>query len=246
MKVVNIYTPTYYRFEKTKRALESIIESVDSSENDVNFFIGDNNTKDETMRGWLKSLARSDEKIKVFMAEKNIGKAAIINHMHKKTRDCDYFISIDSDMVAYENNKYNWVDELVKLMEWEPAKNFGLFSTWQDEFCAHVLNLQKERTEFMGHFIKYGNFSGVAGGCVIVRNEDFLKIGRYIIHDIYSGDDALLMRNISNLGKLVGITETIRLIHQANTPDETDYQKWKVDKCRGKIKVGADTKGFWD
>lgn len=243
--IVNIYTPTYYRLEKTKRSLLSIIESVNSSKNDVMLFIGDNDTKIPEMKEWLKSLF--SDKVKVFFSNKNVGKGAIINHMHQHTRPCDYFISIDSDMVADENDQYNWIDELVKLMEWEPAKNFGLFSTFQKEYNAHRLEWMDQRTEFLGHWIKYGKYNGVAGGCVIVKNEDFLKIGRYNLLDVYSADDALLMLNIATkLNKLVGITETIRLVHQKNEPEEMAYQQWKVDKCYGKIPLGVNTKGFYD
>lgn len=242
---VNIYTPTYYRFKKTKKAIDSIVESVNQSANDVMLYVGDNDSQDEQMKNWLKNDLAKHEKVKIFLSPKNIGKGMIINEMHKNTRDCDYFISIDSDMLADENDKYNWIDELVKLMEWEPAKNFGLFSTWQKEYNAHLLEQQTERTEFLGHEIWYGTFGGVAGGCVIMKNEDFLNIGRYNLIDIYSGDDALLMRNVSEkMNKLVGITNTIRLTHQANEPDEKDYQQWKIDKCHGKIPRGD--KGFWD
>jgi hypothetical protein len=244
MKTVNIYTPTYFRFEKTKKAIDSIIESVNTSKNDVLLCVGDNNTKIPEMVEWLKSIASNN--VKLFLSGSNVGKGAIINYMHEKTRPCDYFISIDSDMLADENTQYNWIDELVKLMEWEPAKNFGLLSTYQKENSAHRLEIQKEQTEFLGHFVKFGAFWGVAGGCIIMKNSDFLSVGRYNLIDIYSGDDALLMRNVDNkLKKMVGIVETIKLTHQHNTPDEEKYQQWKVDKCYGKIPLGM-TKGFYD
>jgi len=245
MKTVNIFTPTYYRFGKTKRAIESIIETIEQSENDVELYIGDNNTKLEDMRLWLKDLPAKHPKVNVFFSNKNVGKGAMINYLHSNTGSSDYFISIDSDMLSDEHDQYNWIDELVKLMEWGPAKNFGLFSTWQKVYNAHILDHVKERTEFLGHKIWYGAFNGVAGGCVIMRNEDFLKVGRYNLIDIYSGDDALLMRNVDQiLGKYVGITETIRLVHQPNEKEELEYQQWKIDKCYGKIPYS--NKGFWD
>ena len=245
-KRVNIFTPVYHRFQKTRLALDSIIESIEQSENDVYLYIGVNGIENDEMRDWLAQMGFHD-KVRVFMAEKNIGKAHIINYMHERVESSDYFISVDSDMVAHENDKYNWIDELVKLMEWQPAENFALFSTWQDEYNAHLLDKQDKRTEFIGHEIWYGTFWGVAGGCVIMRNSDFIKIGRYTIYDVYSGDDAFLMRKISEqMKKLVGITATIKLKHQANLPEEEAYQQWKVMKCQGKLPVGANTKGFYD
>jgi len=246
-KKVKIYTPTYYRYEKTRRAIDSIVESIEQSKNEVTLYIGDNDTKGPQMREWLKQLAQHPQ-VKVFFSDKNLGKGAMINQMHEKTGDdADYFISIDSDMLSDEHDQYNWIDELVKIMEHGPAKNFGLLSVYQKENNAHVLKEQKERTEFLGHHIMYGTFWGIAGGCVIMRNQDFIDIGRYNLVDVYSGDDALLMRNVTNkMKKLVGITEDIRLVHQANEEYEKDYQQWKIDKCHGKIKCDTKGKGFWD
>jgi hypothetical protein len=247
MKRVKLFTAVYHRFAKTKISLDSIIESIEQSENDAQLMVGINGSENEEMTEWLKDLATHD-KVKIFFAKKNIGKAHIINEMHKaEGSDIDYFISVDSDMVARENNKYNWIDEFVKLMEHPAAQNFGLFSSWQDGMNAHNLSIMKERTEFLGHFIKYGGYNGTAGGCVIMRNSDFLKIGRYHVYDVYNGDDAIMMnKTYHQLKKLVGVTEDIKLEHLENTTEEKDYQEWKVNKCYGKLPCGPGTKGFWD
>lgn len=250
MKVVNIYTPVYHRFLKTKKSIESIIKSMETSNNDVMLCIGVNGIeggKDSLMDEWLKCLSRK-QNIKVFIADKNYGKAVMVNYMFDNTRKCDYVISIDSDMISQKHGKFNWIDELINIMEWEPAKNFGLLSTWQDENNCHILDKLTEKTEFLGHWIKFGpTGTGVAGGCIIMKEKDFSDIGKYSAYDIYSGDDALLMKNVSNkLKKLVGVVETIKLTHPYNDPEEKEYQQWKIDKCRGKIPVGLDTKGFYD
>lgn len=251
MKVVNIYTPVYHRFLKTKTSIESIIETINNSKNDVNLHIGVNGLeggKNGLMDEWIKCLAKNS-KVKVFIGEKNYGKAFMINHMFNHSRKCNYVISIDSDMIADENDKYNWIDEFVKIMEWEPAKNFGLLSSWQKEQNCHIMDNLNERTEFFGHWIKYGTgiSQGIAGGCVIMKEKDFVDMGKYELFDIYSGDDALLIKKVSKqLGKLVGIVETIKLTHPYNDPEENDYQIWKFNKCRGKLPIGLDTKGFYD
>ena len=49
-KLVNIYIPTYYRLEKTKRSIESIITSAKKSKYDIKIYLGDNNTKLEDMK----------------------------------------------------------------------------------------------------------------------------------------------------------------------------------------------------
>ena len=247
--IINLYTPVYHRFKKTKKSIESLIESIDSSVNDVMLHIGVNGIeggKNSLMDEWIKCLAKN-KKVKIFIAEKNYGKGIIINHMFDNSRKSDYIISIDSDMISGKANKFNWIDELVRVMEFPPAKNFGLLSTGQKENNCHVFEYLKEKTEFLGHHIKYGGFRGIAGGCVIIRSKDFNQIGKYELIDIYNGDDFLLMKNVSlKLKKLVGVIETISLTHPHNDPEETAYQQWKINKCHGKLPCGLHTKGFWD
>ena len=100
-KLVNIYIPTYYRLKKTKRSIESIINSANKSKYDIAIYIGDNNTKLEDMKSWLQSLARSG-KVHVLFSVENKGKASMINLLHSQARKCDYIFNIDSDMVVEE------------------------------------------------------------------------------------------------------------------------------------------------
>lgn len=242
---VNIFSPVYHRFSKTMISLNSIIESINQSQHDVKLFVGINGVENDSMRNWLNNLPNNT--IRLFNSSRNIGKAAIVNYMVDNVEEADYFISIDSDMVARENDKYNWIDELVKIMEFEPAQNFGLLSTWQDGNNCHLLDKLNERTEFLGQHIRYGEFYGVAGGCFIMRDKEFKWLGKYQVIDIYNGDDALLMQNINrHLQKLIGVTENIKLEHIPNYPEEQKYQQWKIDKCYGKLPIGKHTKGFWD
>jgi hypothetical protein len=244
-KKVNIFSPIYHRFEKTKRSIESIIESVDSSIHDVTLCLGVNGIEHQEMNNWLETLVVR-KNIVVYNPNKNLGKAGVVNYMYKHHDDGDYVISVDSDMVAHQNNRYNWIDELVKLSECPGAKNFGLFSTYQDEANAHLLKAQTQKTEFLGHYIIFGAFYGVAGGCVILKNSLFKEIEMYTEYDVYSGDDAFLMKKINAKKKLIGITTTIRLLHQKNDEQEKAYQDWKIAKCHGRLPIGKNTKGFWD
>lgn len=246
-KKINIYTPVYHRFDKTKQSLESIIDSIQKSINDIKLYVGINGIEggeNSPMEKWLNEIDKHDF-VTLFKSSRNVGKAYIINEMYKKYKECDYVVSIDSDMIADENDQYNWIDELVKIMEHEPAKNFGLLSTWQKVGNCHVLKNLNQRTEFLGHWIKFGP-SGIAGGCVIIRKKDFDDIGGYQPIDIYNGDDALLMRNISAKNKLIGVVETIRLTHPETPSHELNYQEWKSKKAYGKLPNGLNTKGFWD
>ena len=73
-KKVNIYCPTYHRFEKTKESILSIIESIGLSDNDVHLYIVDNNSPEE-MKNWL--ISKSCENVTVQLLEENVGKVTI-------------------------------------------------------------------------------------------------------------------------------------------------------------------------
>lgn len=248
MAKVNIYSPTYHRFEKTKVAVSSIIDTINSSENDVRYFLCDNNSPQE-MKDWLVKQDKDNDKVETFLSPVNYGKAKLVNQVHSKARDCDYVISIDSDM-RNTHLEYNWIDELVKIMGNVPK--LGVLSTFQEgSNChhlhalphTHVVNLPNKTT----HKIKYGHFGGVAGGCIILRTREFNSFGMYTIRDVYNADDALIMRKCNEvLKKVVAVSETIALEHMVNEPSEKDYQEWKIKKSKGEIPNGEDTKGFYD
>ena len=242
MSKVNIYSPLYHRFKKTKLAIESVMESVSSSVNDVELYLGVNGLEDGVdgpMHQWLQGI--TTEKIKVFISPKNVGKAAVINSMHTQARPCDYVISIDSDMEAVENGDYNWIDRSVEHIN--ANQDFGVLSSFQLGGNCHVLHMQKqERNNIM-----FGAPGGVAGGCFIMRSNEFNAIGMYTVYDVYNGDDAYIMRKTTmDLKKQVGIMKDVRLLHIENYEDEAGYQQWKIAKAHGALPNGAGTKGYFD
>lgn len=250
MKTINLYTPVYHRFIKTKKSIESIIESIKSSTNDVMLHIGVNGVeggKNSMMEDWLKSLANNN-KVRLFFGQKNYGKAVMINYMANNSRESEYTISIDSDMIAKKHKKFNWIDELVKLMESPLYNEFGLLSSWQEENNCHMLKNLPYNYEFLNHKILFGQSGyGIAGGCIILKTKDFNDIGKYKEYDLYTGDDAFLMHKTRDiLKKKAGVVETIKLVHPYNDTEEKEYQQWKLDKSSGKLPIGLNTKGFYD
>lgn len=242
--IVNIYTPTYYRLKKTQVALSSIIKSIENSRHDVILFVGDNNSQEEGMQDWLKEIARHPQ-VQLFNSAKNVGKAHIINQMHKQTRPCDYFVSIDSDMLVEEEDKYNWIDELVSIMNTPAGVRFGVLSVFQKGNNSHLWDALPHRVTYGKHELSHGNFGGVAGGCVMIKNSDFIKIGRYQVYDIYNGDDAFLMRNIYKTArKDIAVVNTVRLTHMENEIEEEAYQAWKIAKCHGNL--GRGFEGYYE
>ena len=260
-KKVNIYLPTYYRFQKTKESIESILEDVEKSQYDIMVYIGDNNTKDLEMREWLSSLPSlyntkgdSEKKVnvEVYFGEKNIGKGMMVNHLYKNSRKCDYLFSIDSDMkVETENFVDNMLFHLTRI------QNCGLISAQQSGLSQHWWGRGVNEELREGMNVGYSpDAVGVAGGCVCLRQVDWLSVGMYREnHDIYTGDDGILTYNIQKkLGKDVLISKDCVMYHPSHEgEEERGYVEWKMESWkRDGLKflkegyTGSNTKGYYD
>lgn len=246
---INIYLPTYYRFEKTKKSLLTIIETSQKSKHDIQVYIGDNNTKLEEMKNWLKALPHA----KVYFHSENIGKAMMINLLHKNARDCDYIFSIDSDMVV-ESQPQHPFEHMIDCLEF--CDNVGLVSSNQKDCNQHWFNRGVVKAKERGFNIGYApDCVGVAGGCVVMRSKDWDKLGGYKNnHDIYTGDDGILTYNITRkLGKRVLVDVDAYLLHPRPGEDEKGYTEWKMKSWQRDglnfIKdsyTGENKKGYFD
>ena len=250
-KVVNVYMPTYYRLEKTKKSVLSILELVQTSKHDMKLYLGDNNTKLEEMISWLKSLP-----CEVVLLKENKGKAHAVNHLHRQARKCDYIFSIDSDMYyeEREGKKYHTLDKMIDVLD--RGKNIGLVSSHQYDCSQHwfgsTVSKVKERGEEIGIT---SNGVGVAGGCVLLRCDDWEKIGMYKEdHDIYTGDDGILTYNvIRKLLKRPVVSANYYLVHPFPSEDEKGYVEWKgkswqrdqLSFIKDNFK-GKNQKGYYD
>ncbi|MCB0278371.1 MAG: glycosyltransferase family 2 protein, partial [Calditrichaeota bacterium] len=108
---INIYSPTYFRFNKTQKAISTIIETVNSSKHDVKLYLCDNNSPHE-MKLWLLDQDVHNERVVTYLSPINYGKASIVNTVHGAARQSDYIASIDSDMLN-THDEYNWIDEMI-------------------------------------------------------------------------------------------------------------------------------------
>lgn len=249
---VHIYIPTYYRFLKTKKSIESILKLAEESKHDIRIFIGDNNSKDEEMQTWLSGL-----KITVLKNEVNLGKAGIVNKLHSiyKTDDIDFVFSIDSDMKKPLDVEYNTFDKMIEILN--VCDNVGLVSSNQLESCHHWFN----RTVFVKNNNNYKlgysqNGIGIAGGCIAMKAEDWNKIGGYKSgHDIYTGDDSILTYNVDRiLCKDPVVAVDYYMVHpDVEDEKEKAYQEWKNKSwMRDNVQfvkddfTGSNKLGFWD
>lgn len=246
---INIYIPTYYRFEKTKKAVEKVLESVEACKYDVKVYIGDNNTKEEEMKDWLKSLD-----CEVYMNLENTGKSGVVNYIHKNiARESDFIFSIDSDMYPFSDDK-NFIEEMIFCLT--RCQNVGLVSSNQKECSQHWWD--KTVFEDIWEGISIGiseNGVGVAGGCVAMRTKDWESVGMYKEnHDVYTGDDGILTMNvIKKLGKQPVVLKDCYMVHEFPDEDEKDYTQWKGESWKRdntqflkEDYVGKNKKGFYD
>lgn len=246
---INIYLPTYYRLEKTKKSILSIIETGKKSKHDVKIYIGDNNTKLADMKSWLRNL----EGAEVYFHPENVGKANIVNLLHKKARICDYIFSIDSDMVV-ESQPYHPFDRMIDILE--RCDNIGLVSSNQKDCNQHWFGRGVEQSNERGFPIGFSpNGVGIAGGCIVMRTHDWDEIGGYKEnHDIYTGDDGILTYNVIRLlGKKILVSLDAYLVHPMPGEEERGYTEWKSKSWQRDqlnfIKdnyTGSNKKGYYD
>ena len=242
-KKVNIYCPTYHRFEKTKNSIKSIVKSVQMSSHDVMLYVVDNNSP-QAMREWLE--AQKETNVSVELLDQNIGKGQAVNLAHSKARKSDYVISIDSDIV--NKRMTNWIDMFVEAMEID--NSWGLLACdFKEGLNVHLVkDLNKIEAINEKYTIRHGS-DGIGGCVLIMRSNEFTDVGGYTNEDIYNGDDGYLICSVKNkLKKKCGICEQVVLFHPI--PDdglEKEYQQWKFKKSKKNIPWDkAPNTGFYE
>jgi hypothetical protein len=243
----NIYIPTYYRFEKTKRCIESIVKAQETSKNVYLIYVGDNNTQGEEREKLINFLDTCPTVTSYFHTE-NIGKARMVNLLHAKYtgrhNGCclshDYIFSIDSDMVLIpppdksgdlSYRGINQLDGMIELME--RGHNIGLVSSFQTGQSEHWFGRSVAEKKERGYRIGESKTGvGIAGGCICMERHDWKRVGGYEEnYDIYTADDAILMEKVDKILKkraVVGID--FPLYHPPNSEDDPGYVKWKRDR----------------
>lgn len=232
-KRIHIYIPTYYRVEKARQSIWSIIEGVKTSKHECHIYIGDNNTQDPEMKVFFEEIK---DQVTIFLSDQNLGKAKMVNLLHsREVKKPEYIFSIDSDMVMiplFDNEcSVNQIDRMIELLE--RGHNIGLVSSFQTGQSEHWFGRTVEEKKERGYRIgESKNGIGIAGGCICIQADDWDLIKGYEEgYDIYTADDAILMDKVDKVLKkraIVGID--FPFYHPPSQEDDPGYVKWKQER----------------
>lgn len=248
--VVGIFVPVYYREEKVRACIGSLMGIHPVNGMDVHLMVGINGASQQ-----LRSLLLDEmcgEKMpwtsyKAWDFGENVGKPKAVNllvNMMAKDMHLDYVVSCDSDMVATDSQwLYRFVDAFEEFPDWA---NLGCLSTDQDGERCHVLD--KDPFYFKSNDGKYsyvtraGN-EGVAGGCIITPYHVWRTIGGYHAHRIYASDDGHFALACAQRGLTMAVVNEVTLIHPPG--DDQAYSMWKY-RATSDTLSDEERKGFYE
>lgn len=165
---------------------------------------------------------------------KNYGKAYVVNEAIKRvlqqTNNYQYLLTFDSD-ICFETNQPNLLQRLIDTSEKASKvldKPFGLIACnftgdnlhWSDKF--------ENRKQAGDEFIIWPTdpAGGIAGGCIFVSIDTWLKVGGYRVVGVYAPDDGYLMLDVYEAGYFICVLETL-FVHHPGSFDDPHYQIWK-------------------
>jgi len=254
MTSVNIYIITYgpHRIDLEKQCIERTHHIAKKCKYDCHLYICDNNSPQE-FKDWLKKYESTPD-VSVYIHSENIGKARIVNMVHKTARKSDYIVSMDSDMIIQED----CLDFFEKLIE--PVDNIvdingrkfnvGAVSSDQLLHPCHQWQMIKIDVDYKG--TKYKTASGgIAGGILAMTTKLWESIGGYVESKlIFGGNDGNLLAQVRSKGQAVLVSLASRAEHLGHheTPELKKYHEWKVAEARGKHTIDKfqPNRGYYD
>jgi glycosyltransferase involved in cell wall biosynthesis len=183
--VVSVLMTSYNREKYIAAALESVLSSHFS---DFEVIVSDDASADDTAK-IAQSYAGRDERVRVFINEKNLGDYSNRNRAASLARGT-YIKYVDSDDILYPHA----LTVMVEAMERFPQAGFGL-SSLPDPKVPYPAVSEPHNT-YLEHFKGFGHFDRAPGSAIIRRdvfentggfsgrrgigdNEYWLKIARY-------------------------------------------------------------------
>lgn len=245
-KIINIYLITYgpHRLDSEKKVINRLKEVLDKTDKnlfDIAVYICDNNSPDE-FKSWLNENYK--DTFNLFLSNENIGKARIVNYVHRKARPCEYVCSMDSDMLIKNDDFF---DHMTYALE-KHGNAIGLVCAEQDKGSIHQRSLLRSQIKENGHTYLCSPIGGTAGSCLMIKRNTWEQIGGYAEFDnIFGGNDGWVVAQVTKrLNRLTCISVEGVCDHIGEHTKE--YHQWKVQQATN-LRVGGQFKsnaGFYD
>lgn len=167
MALVSVLTTSYNREDYIGQAIESVLAS---SFTDFEYIIVDDGSRDNTVE-IAKQYERSDNRVKVYVNEKNLGDYQNRNKAAGYAKG-KYIKYLDSDDIMYPH----CLQVMVQSMEQFPEAGFGLSSKGDADNPYPVCI--SPRQIYLEHFGNYGHLNR-APGSAIIKREAFDSVGGF-------------------------------------------------------------------
>jgi hypothetical protein len=245
-KIVNLYCITYgpHRLDSEKfviTRLDEVLEKTDKDKYDIKVHICDNNSPME-FKTWL--LDNYDKKFQLYLSNENIGKARIVNHVHKNARPCNYVCSMDSDMLIKSDDFF---EHMIYGLDHFDGR-IGLVCANQDKGNIHKMSMLTDKKEGDGHTYLCSPVGGTAGSCLMIKRLIWDKIGGYAEFDnIFGGNDGWVVAQVTKQMKLLTSVSVEGACDHIGEHTQ-EYHRWKVHQAThlgvsGNFKSNS---GFYD
>lgn len=244
---------TYNRLERTIDSVHSVVSDLKKSKKNHRLVVVDNCSRDGTAKCLAMMQARNRCFHELVLNNFNLGKAKAINGVVEKYHKEDTILcSYDGDLIIdndYDGRSFFDIMEDAYILALRDCK-FAILCANLTGDMAHNMRLLRAMAAIPQGEILYNpkGGCGVAGGCITVSIDIFVKSGCYRTnHGVYGGNDGFLIADVmANYPEYrIGMAKFLSLYH----PFEKDegYEKFKrdtVDKIR--TTGFGSTKGYYD
>jgi glycosyltransferase involved in cell wall biosynthesis len=174
--------------------------------------------------------------------DKNYGKAFAVNEAVRKALQRNahykYLLTFDSD-ICFESKEPDLLSRLIRLSEKTSdalGRPFGLIACNFTGDNVHWLDKFENRKRIDDEVISWPSQpgypgGGIAGGCIFVGMDSWLKVGGYRTVGVYAPDDGYLMIDMCAAGYYICVAETI-FVHHPRSNVDSDYSRWKREAIR--------------
>ncbi len=204
--LVSVVMPAYNAEEYIGEAIESILAQ---TYKDFEFIIVDDGSKDRT-KEIINEYTKKDNRIKVFVQEKNLGISAALNRGISEAKG-KYIVRMDTDDYSYPTR----IETQVNFMETHPKV---VVSGAAIQICDEKLNLLHVRTynptdkAIRKNIFKYNPFAHPA---TIWRKEELITAGVYN-KDLCDVEDYDLYFRVGKLGEFYNLNDILLKYRQSS------------------------------